>query len=297
MATTLTQSARAVVGRLAPTPSGRLHLGNVCAFAAAWLSVRAQRGRLLLRIEDVDRARANQGVEDSIRADLDWLGLGWDAETPRQSSRDYAAALAAIGHHTYVCECTRADIQDGGGIYAGRCRDRGLTDGAVRFRLPDERVSVLDRGRGVHVVDLKTMGDPVLRRRDGLYAYNLAVVFDDGVDGVTEVVRGEDLLDQTAVQLCLWRAFGAEPPTWLHTPLIVGDDGKKLSKSHGSVHVGELREAGWTRADIWRRVLPWLGIEPVERIDEAVARFDATKVRRGPILGMRNFEVHPSRLM
>lgn len=280
-----------VVGRLAPTPSGRLHLGNVCAFAAAWLSVRAQGGRLLLRIEDVDRARANPAVEASIRADLDWLGLGWDAETPRQSSREYTLALDALRDHTYGCECTRAEIQDGGGVYSGRCRDRGLTHGAVRFRLPDEHVPVLDRGRGVHVVDLRAMGDPVLRRRDGLYAYNLAVVYDDWVDGVTEVVRGEDLLDQTAVQLCLWRAFGATPPTWLHTPLIVGEDGKKLSKSHGSVHVGELREAGWSVADIWRRVLPWLGMEPVSRIDEAVRHFDAARVRCG------NFEVHPSRPM
>ncbi len=280
-----------VVGRLAPTPSGRLHLGNVCAFAAAWLSVRAQGGRLLLRIEDVDRARANPAVEASIRADLDWLGLGWDAETPRQSSREYMSALDALRDHTYFCECTRAEIQDGGGVYSGRCRDRGLTQGAVRFRLPDEQLAVVDRGRGVHVVDLRAMGDPVLRRRDGLYAYNLAVVYDDWVDGVTEVVRGEDLLDQTAVQLCLWDALGATPPTWLHTPLIVGEDGKKLSKSHGSVHVGELKEAGWTVADFWRRVLPWLGLEPVSRIEEAIRHFDPTRVRRG------NFEVHPSRPM
>jgi glutamyl/glutaminyl-tRNA synthetase len=286
-----------VVGRLAPTPSGRLHLGNVCAFAAAWLSVRAQHGRLLLRIEDVDRARANHAVEASIRADLEWLGLGWDAETPRQSSRDYAPALAALARRTYCCVCTRAAIQDDGGVYSGRCRDRGLTEGAVRFRLPDEPVTVSDRARGVHTIDLKAMGDPVLRRRDGLYAYNLAVVADDWADGVTEVVRGEDLLDQTGVQLCLWRAFGANPPTWLHTPLIVGDDRRKLSKSHGSVHVGELREAGWTVADIWRRVLPWLGLEPVHRIDQAIAQFRATAVQRGPILCPRNSEVHPSRLI
>jgi glutamyl/glutaminyl-tRNA synthetase len=277
-----------LVGRLAPTPSGRLHLGNVCAFAAAWLSVRAQHGRLLLRIEDVDRARANAAVEASIRADLQWLGLEWDAETPRQSSRDYAPALATLTDQTYYCDCTRAEIQDGGGVYPGRCRTRALRTGAVRFRLPDEQIVVHDRARGLHPVDLATMGDPVLRRRDGLYAYNLAVVADDRSDGVTEVVRGEDLLDQTAVQLCLWRAFGAPPPTWLHTPLIVGSDGRKLSKSHGDVHVGELRDAGWSVADIWGRVLPWLGLEPVVRIDQAIPHFRATAVQRGPI-------VHPSR--
>jgi glutamyl/glutaminyl-tRNA synthetase len=277
-----------LVGRLAPTPSGRLHLGNVCAFAAAWLSVRAQHGRLLLRIEDVDRGRANAAVEASIRADLQWLGLMWDAETPRQSSRDYAPMLATLAEQTYYCACTRAEVQDGGGVYPGTCRTRGLRDGAIRFRLPDQWIAMQDRARGRHTVDLAAMGDPVLRRRDGLYAYNLAVVADDCADGVTEVVRGEDLLDQTAVQLCLWQALGAAPPTWLHTPLIVGSDGRKLSKSHGDVHVGELRDAGWSVADIWRRVLPWLGLEPVERIEQAVPLFRATAVQRGPI-------VHPSR--
>jgi len=285
---------RPIVGRLAPTPSGRLHLGNVCAFAAAWLSVRAQHGRLLLRIEDVDRARANEAVEASIREDLLWLGLEWDAETARQSSRDYDSALAALADQTYYCSCTRAEVQDGGGVYPGRCRTRGLRDGAVRFRLPDERITLQDRARGPHTVDLATMGDPVLRRRDGLYAYNLAVVADDRADGVTEVVRGEDLLDQTAVQICLWRALQAtleaETPTWLHTPLIVGADGRKLSKSHADVHVGDLRAAGWTQADIWRHVLPWLGLQPVEQIQQAILHFRATAVQRGPI-------VHLSRLV
>jgi glutamyl/glutaminyl-tRNA synthetase len=276
------------VGRLAPTPSGRLHLGNVCAFAAAWLSIRSQQGRLLLRIEDVDRARANHDVEAGIRADLQWLGLEWDAETPRQSSRDYTPALARLQQHTYFCGCTRKEVQDesAGGAYRGRCRTRGLTGGAVRFHLPDEAVTIHDRARGLHTVDLNAMGDPVLRRRDGLYAYNLAVVADDITDGVTEVVRGEDLLDQTAVQVCLWRALGAAPPTWLHTPLILGADGRKLSKSHGSVHVGELRDAGWTVAEFWRVVLPWLGIDPagIARIDQAIPRFRATGVQRGPIV-------------
>jgi glutamyl/glutaminyl-tRNA synthetase len=278
-------AAASVVGRLAPTPSGRMHLGNVCAFAAAWLSVRAQGGRLLLRIEDVDRPRADASVEASLRADLDWLGLGWDAETPRQSARDYRPALAALAAHTYVCDCTRAQIQQAGGVYGGRCRDRGITDGAIRFRLPDQHdAAIIDGARGRHVTDLTAVGDPVLRRRDGVFAYSLAVVTDDIADGVTEVVRGEDLLDQSAVQECIWRALGHAPPSWLHTPLIVDDEDRKLSKSHGSVHVGELREAGWTVADFWRRVLPWLGVEPAARIDEAVAQFRAERIQRGHIV-------------
>lgn len=307
------------VGRLAPTPSGRLHLGNVCAFAAAWLSARAGGGRLLLRIEDVDRPRADAQVEASIRDDLAWLGLDWDAETVRQSARDYAPALRALAAagHVYYCDCTRADIQRAGGVYRGRCRDRGLTKGAVRFRLTDRvlahfpsqltdylpgqltghlpgrlsdctdsdtRATIVDRARGPHVTDLAAMGDPVLRRRDGVHAYNLAVVADDIADGVTEVVRGEDLLDHSAVQECLWRAFGRVPPTWLHTPLIVDTSDRKLSKSHGSVHVGELRDAGWQPADVWRRVLPWLGLEPVARIAQVVARFDPARIRTGHIV-------------
>lgn len=274
------------MGRLAPTPSGRLHLGNVCAFAAAWLSARAAGGRLLLRIEDVDKVRADDAVEASLREDLTWLGLTWDAETPRQSSRDYAPVLAALAPWTYYCDCTRGAIQDAGGFYSGRCRTRGLTEGAVRFRLPDEPLAFVDRARGRHVTDLRQMGDPVLRRRDGLYAYSLAVVADDLADGVTEIVRGEDLLDQSAVQICVWRALRATTlPTWLHTPLIVGTDGRKLSKSHGSAHIGDLRAAGWTVADVWQTVLPWLGLDaPWPRhIDEAVQRFDPAFIQRGPV--------------
>lgn len=280
-----------IVGRLAPTPSGRVHLGNVCAFAAAWLSVRAQGGRLLLRIEDVDKVRADDQVEASLRDDLTWLGLTWDAETPRQSSRDYAPVLAALAPWTYYCDCTRGAIHDAGGIYSGRCRTRGLTAGTVRFRLPDEPLAFVDRARGPHVTDLRTMGDPVLRRRDGLYAYSLAVVADDLADGVTEIVRGEDLLDQSAVQICLWRALGATAlPTWLHTPLILGTDGRKLSKSHGSAHIGDLRAAGWTVEDVWRTVLPWLGLPSQEgdaprlrHIGDAIDRFEPAAVRPGPI--------------
>jgi glutamyl/glutaminyl-tRNA synthetase len=279
----LQSTANTIVGRLAPTPSGRLHLGNVCAFAAAWLSARAQGGRLLLRIEDVDRVRADRAVEDSLRDDLIWLGLTWDEETPRQSERDYAPVLAALTPFTYRCDCTRAAIQAAGGVYPGTCRDRGLTEGAIRFRLPDEPLAFVDRARGPHVTDLRLMGDPVLRRRDGLYAYNLAVVADDLADGVTEVVRGEDLLDQSAVQICLWRALGQEPPTWLHSPLILGEDGRKLSKSHGSAHIGELRAAGWTVADVWRQVLPWLGVPPGIGLEDAIPLFLPSAVRQGPI--------------
>jgi glutamyl/glutaminyl-tRNA synthetase len=273
-----------VVGRLAPTPSGHLHLGNVTAFAAAWLSVRAAGGRLLLRMEDIDTVRARADVEAGIREDLRWLGLDWDAEVPRQSVRDYRPAIEALAPHTYRCTCTRAQVKAAGGRYPGTCRDAGHTTGALRLRLPDGPVRFVDRRFGPREVDPHTFGDPILVRADGLVSYNLAVVADDLADAVTEVVRGADLLDFTAVQLHLWRFLGEREPTWLHAPLVLGADGAKLSKSHGSTEVRALRAAGWTPARVWAVVLPWLGLRPVRDIGEVVAEFDPTGGVRGPVV-------------
>lgn len=271
----------AAVGRLAPTPSGVLHLGNAAAFAAAWLSARAQGGRVLLRVEDVDVQRADPRVAEAIRVDLAWLGFDWDEEVPNQATRRYGAWLAALPD-TYFCGCSRREVA--GGPYSGRCRGRGLVDGAVRMRLPDGAVTFRDRRIGARTVDpVAQFGDPVLKRRDGLFTYNLAVVVDDLRDGVTEVVRGADLLDYCGAQVRLWQAFGATPPTWLHAPLVVGPDGKKLSKSHGASGVGALRDAGWQPADVWRGVLPWLGLDGVDSLAAAVGRFDAERLLVGAI--------------
>ena len=271
-----------IVGRLAPTPSGQLHLGNVVAFGAAWLSARSAGGRLLLRMEDVDRARARRGIEDDQKRDLEWLGLHWDHETRRQSERDYTPWLAALAELTYHCDCSRAEIRAAGGIYPGTCRAKQSGQGSVRFRVPDDVVSFADRTCGPQRVDPASLGDPALRRRDGFFAYTLAVVADDIADGVTEVVRGADLLSFTAIQIRLWEAFGATPPTWMHSPLVLGADGKKLSKSHGSAHVGALRDAGWSPQRVWRQVLPWLGLHG-DHIDDALDDFDPAAVERGPI--------------
>lgn len=282
-----------ITGRLAPTPSGRLHLGNVCASAAAWLSARQRGGRLLLRIEDIDAGRARRDIAEAIRADLGWLGLTCDAETLPQSARDYASALARLAPHTYRCGCTRAANRDAGGACVARCRTRGLADGAIRFALPTGVETIVDRARGATEVDLATLPDPVLQRRDGCWTYTLAVVADDIADGVTEVARGADLADQSAVQAVLWRALGAEPPAWLHAPLIVGADGKKLSKSHHAAAVGDLRGLGWSPGDVWRTVLPWLGLTPPTTATDgpallvhAIAAFDATRIPRGPFTWM-----------
>ena len=278
-----------IVGRLAPTPSGRLHLGNVCAAGAAWLSVRQAGGRLRLRIEDIDIGRARGDIADAIRVDLAWLGLTCDDETAPQSQRDYAPALARLAPHTYRCGCTRAASRDAGGACVGGCRTRGLGEGAVRFALPHGVETIVDRARGRTDVDLATLPDPVLRRRDGCCTYTLAVVADDIADGVTEVARGADLAEQSAVQAVLWRALGADPPAWLHAPLILGADGKKLSKSHDAAAVGDLRELGWSAADVWRIVLPWLGVTPpastidaAAMLHDALPAFDAARMPRGP---------------
>jgi glutamyl/glutaminyl-tRNA synthetase len=265
------------VGRLAPTPSGHLHLGNTTAFAAAWLSTRSQGGRLLLRVEDVDVGRARKAVVESQKRDLAWLGLHWDEETPAQSTRNYVPWLTRLAASTYFCTCARRS-----GPYPGTCRDARHTAGKVRFRVPAGEVAYVDRRWGTRRADPTEQGDPVLRRADGVFAYNLAVVADDIADGVTEVVRGADLLDHTAVQIRLWEALGATPPTWLHAPLVLGPDGKKLSKSHGSTHLGALRDAGWTASDVLRVVLPWLGLDG-DDLDDAARAFDPTKGPLGPI--------------
>lgn len=271
------------VGRLAPTPSGDLHLGNVCAFGMAWLSARSQGGRVLLRVEDIDGARARGEVEARQRADLTWLGLEWDAEVARQSERDYVEWLMRLAPNTYRCECTRAQLAGHGGVYPGTCRARALTRGAIRYRLPDLAVEFTDRHYGRQCVALSTLGDPVLRRRDGHFAYMLAVVVDDIRDGVTEVVRGADLLEASAIQTWLWQALGASPPAWCHAPLVVGPNGAKLSKSHGALHVGALRDAGWTPGDIWRTVLPWLGLPGCDTLSEAQRSFDPQRAATGPV--------------
>lgn len=271
------------VGRLAPTPSGHLHLGNVVAFAAAWLSVRSAGGRLLLRFEDVDRIRSRTDVIASIRDDLRWMGLSWDEEVTPQRHRDYRPWLARLAAHTYACTCSRKQIQALGGVYPGTCRSAGHPEGAIRFALPDGEVLVLDRRFGARSVDPRAFGDPVLLRRDGVYTYNLAVVADDLADGVTEVVRGADLLDYTSVQIRLWEALGATAPTWLHAPLILGPDGRKLSKSTASTEIRALRAAGWSPIELWRTVLPWLGLPGIDHVHDAVTSYAPARSLPGPI--------------
>ena len=259
-----------IVGRLAPTPSGHLHLGNALAFGAAWLSTRAAGGRVLLRIEDIDRGRARSDVAAAQRDDLRWLGIDWDEEVAPQSQRSYSV----FGAPVYFCDCNRSARLTG----SCRCRDAGKTAGAVRFRTPPGLVGFVDRALGTQ--SLAPCDDPVLLGADGNPMYALAVVTDDARDGVTEVVRGSDLLDATPAQIRLCEALGVPVPTYLHTPILLGPDGKKLSKSHGSTELRALRAAGFTPAGVWARLLRLLGLP--ESLEAARAAFDPARIPRGP---------------
>jgi len=230
---------------------------------------------VLLRIEDVDIGRARDAFVDSLREDLQWLGCDWDEEVPRQSRRDYRPWLDRLADRTYRCQCSRRQRKESRGRCP--CAQLDLDTGAVRFRLEPASRPYVDRRHGRIDTDLSGFEDPVLRRSDGIYTYNLAVVADDIHDGVTEVVRGSDLLHYTGVQIQLWRAFGATPPSWLHTPVVVGPDGRKLSKSHGDIELRALRDRGWSAARIWSTVLPWLGIHGIDTLRDAVASFDPSR--------------------
>ena len=255
-------------GRLAPTPSGHLHLGNALAFGAAWLSVRAVQGELLLRLEDLDQGRSRRDIADGQRRDLEWLGLHWDREVPAQSTRSYRTE----GLPTYRCDCSRKRR------LAGVCshRDTPSVTGAVRLRSKQELIHFLDRAQGPQ--SFVPDQDAVLLRRGGEPGYPLAVVLDDYLGGVTQVVRGGDLLEPTAVQVEIYQYLGWAQPSWLHVPLLLGPDGRKLSKSHGSTEIRALRDAGVTQEQIWAALLPLLGCQGQGL---AGAEFDASKVQGG----------------
>jgi len=250
-------------GRYAPSPTGRLHLGNARTALLAWLDNRSRGGVMVLRIEDNDFTRARPELERRLIDDLEWMGLDWD-EGPgigggfgpyRQSERDevYAAALASLD--TYVCTCTRAELRalptmgaTGEVVYPGTCR-AGPTQagrpGAIRWRVPAGEVGFVDRVLGpYHQQVAAEVGDFVLRRADGAWAYQLAVVVDDAAMRIDQVLRGADLLDSTPRQILLQRALGRPTPEYAHVPLILGPGGAKLSKRDGAPDLSALREAG-----------------------------------------------------
>jgi glutamyl-tRNA synthetase len=293
------------VGRYAPSPTGDLHLGNARTALIAWLWARAAGGRFLLRFEDLDLGRVRPGCAEQQASGLAWLGLDWDGEPVAQSARGelYAAAIATLRERgvLYECFCTRADVRRAasaphgpdGPIYGGTCRELGARERAERLahgRAPALRVRM--QGEVAFTDDVlgpqrelleATSGDIVVRRSDGVVAYQLAVVVDDDAQGVTRVVRGADLLASTARQLRLSELLGLGPvPRHAHVPLLLGNDGERLAKRHGAVGLGELRAGG---ADP-RAVVAWLaasaGLPAATRCSPAdlVARFDPSLLGR-----------------
>ncbi len=239
-ASSVAERSAPVCGRFAPSPTGWLHAGSIHAAVASFLSARSAGGRWLVRIEDVDTPRERPGSADAILADLRTLGLDWDGPVWRQSERSaaYAQALDELRRHdeVFACACSRADLEPTG-IHTGRCK-RPLADSAShawRMRVPDAVVGFEDRFQGRYQQSLRDeVGDVVLRRRDGLWAYHLAVVVDDAAQGISEIIRGADLLDSTPRQIHLQRLLGLTTPAYGHVPLLLDEQGQKLSKSRRS---------------------------------------------------------------
>jgi glutamyl-tRNA synthetase len=284
-------------GRFAPSPTGTLHLGNLRTALLAWLFARTAGARFLVRMEDLDPGRVRMDSAREQIEDLAAIGLDWDGEVLWQSSRHdaYEAAIARLRAEgrVYECFCTRAEIRAAAsaphgplpeGHYPGTCLR--LTDGerrrkraggrppALRLRAASERVQFSDRllGRYEMAVD-----DFVVRRNDGAAAYNLAVMVDDAAQGIGEVVRGADLLDSTPRQVLLARLLGLPEPSWAHVPLVLGRDGARLAKRHGSV---TLRDVGPDAAVRW--MASSLGFEGPSTPEEMLAEFDPARLPRAP---------------
>ena len=248
------------VGRFAPSPSGRMHLGNVFSALLAWLSVRSAGGKMVLRIEDLDPDRCRKEYALQLMDDLRWLGLDWDEEQPWQSERSgaYAEIFEKLGDLVYPCYCSRTELHaasaphasDGRVLYAGTCRN--LTDAqraektkvpAWRIQVPDETWGFCDGLQGRYEENLaQECGDFIIRRADGVYAYQLAVVADDAAGGVTQIVRGRDLLTSTPRQMYLQKLLGYAAPEYYHVPLLIDESGRRLSKRDGDLDLGALRQ-------------------------------------------------------
>ena len=282
-------------GRFAPSPSGELHVGNLRTALLAWLFARASGRRFLVRVEDLDRARA--GAEEVQLRDLAAVGLDWDGEVVRQTERGalYGAAIARLtaAGLTYECYCTRREIQEAPsaphaplGAYPGTCRDlpeaerarrRAERPAAVRLRASVTEWAVTDalHGRYAGVVD-----DFVLRRNDGVVAYNLAVVVDDAAQGVDQVVRGDDLLPSTPRQAYLAGLLGIPVPEYAHVPLVLNPAGRRLAKRDGAVTLAELAAAGVPAGRVTELLLASLGLPGT--LPEALGAFRPQDLPRDP---------------
>lgn len=276
-------AAHIPTGRFAPSPSGRMHLGNIWSGLLAWLSARSQGGRMVLRLEDLDPDRCTRAWCDQVMRDLEWLGLTWDNEPVYQSERTdlYAQAFRKLEEQglIYPCYCTRAERlaasaphrSDGQAIYDGRCRRRSPQEleelshsrrPAWRVAVPQEEYAFRDLLQGEVRENLaRDCGDFILRRSDGVYAYQLAVVVDDGDMGVTQVVRGSDLLSSTPRQMYLQDLLGLPRPEYGHVPLLLAADGRRLAKRDRDRELGELQQQ-YTAPEILGRLAFMAGLIP-----------------------------------
>jgi glutamyl-tRNA synthetase len=283
-------------GRFAPSPSGELHVGNLRTAILAWLFARSSGRRFLLRVEDLDRARA--GAEAEQLRDLAAIGVSWDGGVVRQTDREplYAAAIQRLADAglSYECFCTRREIQEAPsaphapqGAYPGTCRNlgdaeraakRAVRPAALRLRADVAEATVQDvlHGSFTGVVD-----DFVLRRNDGVTAYNLAVVVDDAAQGIDQVVRGDDLLPSTPRQAYLASLLDIPVPEYAHVPLVLNADGARLAKRDGAVTLADLAAAGVTTDEVRDQLLASLGL-PAGPLQKALGVFDPAVLPREP---------------
>lgn len=278
-------------GRFAPSPTGRLHAGSLVTALVSWLRTRQANGQWLLRVEDIDPPREVNGAASAMQRDLAQLGLVPDAPVLYQSTRDaaYQEALDRLraAGHVFPCWCSRSDLADNHARHLdGHCVTAKDTSRppAYRLRVPDVDVVFDDVLQGRQRQNLRaTVGDFVLRRADGLWAYQLACVVDDAMQGITEVVRGMDILDSTARQIHLQRLLDLSTPRYLHLPLVVDAKGRKLSKSDADRPLAEQPPALVLRSALALLGVPmddFQGNEPIRLLEHAVAQFDVARLAR-----------------
>jgi glutamyl-tRNA synthetase len=297
--------------RLAPSPTGALHLGNARTFLINWLLARQNNWKIILRIEDLDGPRIKKGADQQAIEDLRWLDIDWDEGPIYQSARlpRYRAAVQSLLDQklAYPCICTRKEIdlaasaphaEDGSAVYPGTCRDRFASieeatavagrAPAIRLRVPDAPVTFNDGFRGPQSFNMKDLGDFVIAKADGTPAYQLAVVVDDADMSITHIVRGDDLLDSTPRQLLLYQnlKLTEKVPRYYHLPLILGPDGKRLAKRHGDSRLSHYRGQGITASQILELLATWSNIPTPTRPQTAadlLPRFRLDNLPRTPI--------------